>query len=328
MQATHEQTSCNRRIRWRRGSRGVSVKPLRKRIKNDSIYLVALFFVKVLRLLPRSAALSVMRRLAVWVFYLARKEREKTVRHLTWAFGQEKRPEEIRALARSVFRHFGAAVADAIRVPLLSPDQLAQLVRVQGEEHLSAAMAAGRGVIILTGHFGNWELLASWISRRGYPLKVVGRSAYDPRLDRMIVAGREQAGYTNIARGKATREIVRTLLQNQCLGLLIDQDTQVEGVFVDFFNRPAHTAIGPAVLSKKFGAPVIPSFIYLLPDDTYQIVFFPAIKWADGDGISKDWTAPVQQCSNVIESMIRRHPEQWVWMHERWKKKPQAAEEA
>jgi len=301
------------------------VKPLRKRIKNDSIYLVALFFVKVLRLLPRSAALSVMRRLGGWVFHLARKEREKTVRHLTWAFGKEKRPEEIMALARSVFRHFGAAVADAVRVPLLSPDQLTRLVRVQGEEHLSAALAAGRGAIILTAHFGNWELLASWISRRGYPLKVVGRSAYDPRLDRMIVAGRQQAGYTNIARGKATREIVRTLHQNQCLGLLIDQDTQVEGVFVDFFNRPAHTAIGPAVLSKKFGAAVIPSFIHLLPDDTYQIEFFPAIKWADGEGVSTDWTAPVQQCSNVIEDMIRRHPEQWVWMHERWKKTPYAA---
>ncbi len=310
-----------------RGSRGVIVKPLPKRIKNDLIYLLALFFVKVLRLMPRSAALSVMRRLGVWVFYLARKEREKTVRHLTWAFGNEKRLEEITALARSVFRHFGAALADAIRVPLLSPDQLAQLVRVQGEEHLSAALAAGRGAIILTAHFGNWELLASWISRRGYPLKVVGRSAYDPRLDRMIVAGREQAGYTNIARGKATREIVRALHQNQCLGLLIDQDTQVEGVFVDFFHRPAHTAIGPAVLSKKFGAAVIPSFIHLLPDDTYQIDFFPAIKWADGDGVSADWTAPVQQCSDVIEGMIRRPPEQWVWMHDRGKKKPRAANE-
>jgi len=300
----------------------MNLSSLRKQIKNDLIYLAARIFVKLVRWLPRRAALAMMRRLGVWAYYLARKEREKTIRHLTWAFGLEKSVAEISELARRVFRHWGAAAADAIRTPMLTADELARMVNVEGEEHLRRARAAGRGVIILTGHFGNWELLASWIARNGYPLYVVGRSAYDPRLDRMIVAGRAQAGYRNIARGKGTREIVRTLKENQCLGLLIDQDTKVEGVFVDFFHRPAHTAIGPAVLAKKYGAAIVPTFIYLLTDDTYHIEFQPALRLEFSNDHDQNWTPLIQQCSDTIENMVRRYPEQWVWMHERWKKTP------
>jgi Kdo2-lipid IVA lauroyltransferase/acyltransferase len=300
----------------------VSSQPLRKRIKNDLIYLTALFFVKFLRILPRSLALAFMRGLSRLVFYLARTEREKTIRHLTWAFGREKKPDEIVKLARRVFRHFAGAAAEAIRLPGIINNGFEQLIQCKGEENLRQGLAEGHGVIILTGHFGNWELLGSWIAQHGYAMKVVGRTAYDPRLDRMIVAGRNQAGYINIARGKGTREIIRTLLQNQCLGLLIDQDTNVDGVFVDFFNRPAHTAIGPVVLAEKYGAAIIPSFIHILPDDTYQIEFQPALILEFTGDEKKDLVKNTQKCSDTIEWMVRQYPEQWVWMHERWKKKP------
>jgi Kdo2-lipid IVA lauroyltransferase/acyltransferase len=300
----------------------VSSQPLKKRIKNDLIYILVAFFVKILRLLPRRTAMAMMRGLARCAFCLARKEREKTIRHLTWAYGQEKSRAEIKTLARRVFRHFGGAAADAIRMPVLIKNGLDRLVTVAGEEHLRQALQDGHGVIILTAHFGNWELLAAWIAQRGYAIKALGRAAYDPRLDRMIVSGRRQAGTINITRGKGTREIVRTLHQNECLVLLIDQDTNVEGVFVDFFNRPAHTAVGPVVLAKKYQAAIIPSFIFQKPDDSYHFEFQPRVQmvWSTDD--ARDIVVNTQKCSDAIEAMVRRYPEQWVWMHERWKKKP------
>ncbi len=301
----------------------MSSQPLKKRIKNDLIYVTVAFFVKFLRVLPRRPAVAMMRRLGGWAFHLARKEREKTIRHLTWAYGHEKDGQEIAKLARRVFRHFGGVAADAIRMPVLIKKGLDRIVTVEGEEYLRQALADGHGVIILTAHFGNWELLAAWIAQHGYTLKALGRAAYDPRLDDMIVSGRKQAGYINITRGKGTREIVRTLHQNQCLALLIDQDTNVEGVFVNFFNRPAHTAVGPAVLAKKYNAAIIPSFIFQKPDDSYHFEFQPRLQMEWTADEERDLAVNTQKCSDAIEAIVRRYPEQWVWMHERWKKKPE-----
>jgi Kdo2-lipid IVA lauroyltransferase/acyltransferase len=300
----------------------VAGQPLRKRIKNDSIYLLALFAVRLLRALSRRQAVGLMVLLGRLAFRLARKEREKTVRHLTWAYSQEKSAAEIERLAQAVFEHFATAAADSIRMPVVLQQGINTLITSEGDEHLRRALNHGRGAIILTAHLGNWELMGAWIAQNGFPIKVVGRTAYDPRLDRLIVQGRNQAGYTNIARGKGTREIVRALHHNECLGLLIDQDTNVEGVFVNFFNRPAHTATGPVVLARKFGAAIIPSFIHLLPNGRYHVEFQPELELTTTGNEEEDVVTNTQKCSDAIERMVRRYPEQWVWMHERWKKKP------
>lgn len=301
----------------------MAAQPLRKRVKNDLIYRAALLAVWLLRALPRQVAHGLLLRLGRLAFRLARKEREKTLRHLTWVYGREKSPQEIEALGRAVFEHFARAAADTIRMPLVLQQGINTLITSEGQEHLQAALSRGRGAIILTAHLGNWELMGAWIAQNGFPIKVVGRSAYDPRLDRLIVEGRNQAGYTNIARGKGTREIVRALHQNQCLGLLIDQDTSVEGVFVNFFNRPAHTASGPVILARKFGAAIIPSFIHLQPDGRYHVEFQPELELTTTADEEADIVTNTQKCSDAIERMVRRYPEQWVWMHERWKKQPQ-----
>jgi Kdo2-lipid IVA lauroyltransferase/acyltransferase len=294
-----------------------------KRIKNWLIYLVVVFFVNLLRNLSRIEAMHVTRFLACIAFRLAGHERDKTIRHLTWAFGQEKPAAEIRRLARQVFLHWATAAVDAVRMPLLiRQGKLNTLVRADGLDRVKHMLARGRGVLALTGHFGNWEILGAWLVQNGFPLRVVGTSAYDPRLDKMIVEARNQAGYTNIPRGKGTREIIRSLHEGCMLGLLIDQDTKVEGEFVDFFGRPAHTATGPVVLAQKFNAPLIAIFIHMHRDLTYHIECGDEIILEHTGNEKRDLIVNLQKCSDEYERMIRRFPSQWVWMHERWKKKP------
>lgn len=295
---------------------------MRKRIKNTIIYFFVLFFVKFFRFVPRRFAIAVMRTLGRIAFIAAGKERRKTIRHLALAFGKEKSPQEIKSLARRVFLHFSTAAVDAIRIPVFVRKGINRFVSTENMKYAEAARDAQKGPIILTAHFGNWELMGAWLAQNGFPLHVIGTSSYDPRLDQLIVKTRNDAGYKNIARGKDTREIVRVLRQGIPLGILIDQDTKVEGVFVDFFGRKAHTATGPVVLAQKFDVPIVPIFMRLKKDLHYHIECFPPIDLENTGDPEKDLLTNTQKCSDAIERMVRRYPEQWVWMHERWKKKP------
>ncbi|MBN2412554.1 lysophospholipid acyltransferase family protein [candidate division KSB1 bacterium] len=298
----------------------------RKRIKNWFIYIFVLFIVKLLRNLSRIGAIKLMRLMGSIVFRLAKREREKTIRHLTWAFGDKKTEQQIERLAKQVFLHFSTVAVDAIRMPLVLKEGIDKYVRTDNLPKLDKLLAVGKGAIIITGHFGNWELLGAYLAQCGYPLKVVGTSAYDNRLDKMIVETRNLAGYENIARGKGTREIVRHLRSKGFLGILIDQDTKVDGVFVNFFKRPAHTAVGPVVLAEKFNVPIIPVFIRLNRNLLYEIEAFDPIVCDNTGDPEKDLISNTQKCSDAYEQIISRYPSQWVWMHERWKKQPQEAE--
>lgn len=298
-------------------------KKTRKKIKNWLIYIAVLFMVKLLRTLSRFSAIKLLRFSGSLAYHLARHEREKTIRHLTWAFGTILTPVEIENLAKKVFQHFSASAADAIRLPVLLKQGLDTVIAEGSTTILDELMQAKQGAILLTGHFGNWELLGAYLAQKGYPLKVVGTSAYDKRLDKMIVETRNLAGYENIARGKGTREIIRHLRNNGFLGILIDQDTKVEGEFVSFFGRPAHTATGPVILAEKFVVPVIPIFMPLFPDFKYRIIIGDKIVLQNTGNPLADTIANTQKCSDAYQNIINRFPEQWVWMHERWKKKPQ-----
>lgn len=294
----------------------------RKRIKNWFIYIFVLFIVKLLRTLSRVSAIKLMRFMGGIGFKLVKSEREKTIRHLTLAFADKKTEQQIERLAKQVFLHFSTVAVDAIRLPLVLKEGINKYISAGNLKVLDDLLAAGRGAIILTGHFGNWELLGAYLAQNGYPLKVVGTSAYDKRLDKMIVETRNLAGYENIARGKGTREIVRHLRNNGFLGLLIDQDTKVEGVFVNFFKRTAHTAVGPVVLAEKFNVPIIPTFIRLNKKLLYKIELLETIALEYTGDSGKDLVNNTQKCSDAYEVMIGRYPEQWVWMHERWNKQP------
>lgn len=299
-------------------SKNAFYKTLRDQIFTGALHLL----IGCLRHLPRIAAIKVMRGIGHLIFTLDKDGRQRTISQLDMAFGDQKSPAEIRDLARRVYRHFATAIADAIRLPVLLRQGINTLVNAQGMHHLDQALAGGQGALMITGHFGNWEVLGAWLVQNGYPLRVVGTTIENPGLDRIVVEMRNQAGYTNIARGAGTRDIIRSLRQGCPIGMLIDQDTRVPGVFVQFFGRPAHTPTGPVVLAKKLDIPIVPIFMYLKDDLSYQIECEAPITLEYTEDEARDLVANTQKCSDAYERIIRRFPEQWVWMHKRWKKQP------
>lgn len=293
-----------------------------KRLRDHLFFLVIFLVIRLLRLMPRRAALLLMRLVGNLVFLLAAKPRERTIRHLALAYGTSKTPDEIREIARRVFGHFTAMAADIMCMPNIIRGGINKLVTASGTEHLDQAFATGRGVILVTCHFGNWELLGAWLAQNGYPMKVVGTTLFDPRLDEILVETRNSAGNINLARGKGTREIIRTLKDGEAVGMLIDQDTQVKSTFVNFFGRPAHTPTGPALLARRLGVPIIPIFMYRKDDLNYQLECLPPLELVKSDDEEGDIRANTQLISDAYEAMIRRFPEQWAWMHKRWYTQP------
>jgi KDO2-lipid IV(A) lauroyltransferase len=235
------------------------------------------------------------------------------------AFGDQKRDEEIQQLARQVFRRLGMNAAEAIRIPNLIAAGLQEHIHFVGKELLDNVYQRGKGVLCLTGHIGCWELFGAFIAMH-YPLKVVGAALYDPRLEAILLAEREKAGYQSLPRdASGTRQILRWLKQGGLFGILIDQDTRVDGEFVDFFGRPAYTPAGPVVIAERTGVPLVPMAIYMNDDGTHTVEVRPEIKLQNTGDAHADRLANVAKCSKAIEAFIREHPAQWVWMHERWK---------
>ena len=289
-----------------------------KQLKHNLIYYATLGLLFIFRRLSRRRALALGGKLGELAGWVLRGERERVRRHLSVAFGDRASDRWV----RQVFVDLGKNAVDAFRLRITSEEELRRMVREEGFEHLDHALAQGKGVIALTGHIGNWELLGAYVAMRGYPLHVVGRRLNNPRLDRLVVENREGAGVRNIARGRGTRAILRALRRGEMVGFLIDQDTKVDGVFVDFFGRPAYTPIGPVVLAMKTGASIVPVAIHRKVDGTHHVVVRKAISLVHTGDEMEDRRVNTERCSKALEWFIREHPTQWVWMHRRWKTRP------
>jgi len=296
-----------------------------KKIKNDIIYYAITAHISLLRILNRRASILLMRVIGRFAWHLALHERKKSLRHLTDAFGDELSKEEIIRLSKGVFNNLSVCVADAVRLPNLVSHGLDRIVTVENFQYLTDAIAEGHGVLLQTGHFGNWELLGTWLAQNGIPMRVIAKRSYDPRLDAIIVGYRNSAGYSNTARGNALKTMVNGLKDGCVYGMLFDLDTKVKGVFVDFFGKPAHTAVIPAMMAAQNNIPIVPVFIRLNDDYSYTIECQPPLSLQRTDEPDADALVNTQRCSDVYESMIRRYPRQWIWMHSRWKKQPRQA---
>ncbi len=293
-------------------------KSFRHAVAYGGVVLLLSFF----RAIPRRAGIMVARMLALIFYRVSGFHRKNTIRHLTWAFGREKRQKEIKRIARHVFLHFATVIVDAIRIPIHIKKGIDRHITTKNLQYLDAARRSGKGYLLMTGHFGNWELMGAWIAQKGYKPHAVGAALSNPKLNKLIVKTRNAAGYINIARGNATKGVIQALKDGYPVGLLIDQDTRSKGVFVDFFGRKAHTPVGPALLAGLLEVPIIPVAMHLKKDLTYEIQSFPPLWYMDTGDRVKDTITLTRKCSDACEQMIREHPEQWVWMHRRWKKQP------
>ena len=297
---------------------------IRKRIKNWFLYRLISSIISLLNFLPRNVAITVG---GIWgqlAFLVIRDARRRTVANLSLAFGDKTNEKELTGLACKVFQNLGKNVADAVRLKKMTWEYVEKITEIEGLEHLDRAYQAGKGVIGVTGHIGNFELLAAYFSLRGYKMSVVGRELYDPRLDRLLLRNRESVGLENIPSSAGVKPIMRALKAGRFLGVLADQDSsRVRGVFVNFFGRPARTPAGPGLLSYKTGSPIIPMAILRKSKNRYMIIVKPRVELSFSGDREKDLVDVTQKYTRVLESIIREYPAQWLWMHDRWKSKPE-----
>ena len=301
-----------------------SFRKFRKRIKNWIIYAAVRSGVLWMLSIQRSTTMKFLQSVSKFGYYIVPSERKKTIANLTKIFGNSRSPEQINQMAKEVFSNLGRNMADAFAIPRFKTDNIDHYVKAEGLEIITKALENGTGVIALTGHIGNWELLGAYLSIKGFPINVVGAPIYDPRLDELVVKNRECSGMKYIARGTATRDIIRALRRNEVVGILTDQDTKrVDGIFVDFLGHPAYTPIGPVILAMKTKAVIVPMAIHTKNDGKHYIKVKEQIPLRFSGDVDMDRIYNTTLCNDAISDFIRENPTQWVWMHERWKTTPE-----
>ena len=229
--------------------------------------------------------------------------------------------EEARQVARQSLTKFGRLVMEVLRFPLLNAQNLRQTVSVDGEVYLQEAYAAGRGVIMATGHFGNWELLGATVGLLGYPILSIARKQNNGAMDRFINEYREMVGQ-KVAYNRGENGVLamgRMLKEKHLLGLLYDQDTNDVGVKLQLFGKEVITPAGPAMFSRMFKAPILPIFMHYDQDGHCRAKIYPPLYTAKTKDKEQDLFEVTEKLIKILESEIRSNPPMWFWVHDRWK---------
>lgn len=289
-------------------------RPLRHRVEYGA-YLTLKGF---LRALPHSGARSFGRGLGSLAHRLDRRHRDVALRNMALAL-PEMGEGERRRLVRECFRHFGAALCDAVSSTRFGATDLCHRFSLRGWEHLDEAESRGKGIFILSAHLGFWELVPPVVGLTRGRMDIVVRPADNPYLDRELRALRERFGNAAIAKRGAARKMLEALRARGRVGILIDQRVQErEGIAVPFFGRPALTSPVLARLSLRTGAAVVPVAAYPEPGGKYRIVVRPPILPPEGEEGEAAVAALTRRYLEAAEEDIREHPEMWLWMHRRW----------
>jgi len=297
--------------------------PLAKRAKRYLRYCLVRAALFVVEKLPIDVAGRLGSVVGHLVYRLAPKTRANALQSLSTAFPDW--PSEARQdIARRCFAHLGRCVFELACIRQMDP-RIGEWVEWTEDERLllEKALARGRGVVFVSGHVGNWELLARRVALAGLPASTIAKESNDWRLTRIVERFRTQGRVESIWRGQrgAAKRMLRVLKSGGILGLLIDQDTAVQSVYVPFFGRPASTPRAAADLALRTGAAVVVGFCQRKEDGRYRLSMKEISPLQTGDS-NKDVAALTQVLTAEIEGAIRRTPEQWVWMHPRWKTQP------
>ena len=287
-------------------------------------YAPVWFLVKVMGLLPRWLARAKGIALGWMVYVLHGRLRRVGLRNLELAF-PEKTAEERRRILRALFLGLGRQLAEFCLFPRYRKENVERVAVYQGLENFEAARQHGQGVIFLTAHLGGWEIGSFVHSLNGNPLHVVVRALDNPYLDRLVDRYRCLHGNTTFDKQDFARGLLGALKAGETVGILMDQNmTPPQGVFVDFFGKPACTASGVARVALRTGAAVVPAFtLWDRALRKYRVQFDPALELVRTGDDEADAVTNTAAFTKVIENYARQYPEQWLWVHRRWKTRPE-----
>jgi len=287
--------------------------------------IAADFFENVFKLLghfPRAWAAKMADILGGMLFCVDKKHRDIAMSNLRYAFRGQKPPQEIKKIARQVFVNLIKVVFEIGWSLQLKESHFGEHFRIDGYDHIKNAYEKGKGVLALTAHFGNWELLTIIAAMIRFPLNIVVRPLDFKPLDHFIFNLRTRYGGKIISKQRSFRSIIRGLNRGEMVAVLMDQNVDwYEGVFVEFMGHRACTNKGLALLALKTGAPVVPCFM-IREKKGFRAEFGPEISTLKTGDKQKDIEVNTREYNKIIENVIHRYPDQWFWIHQRWKTKP------
>ena len=272
---------------------------------------------------PRGVARMLAELLGFGVYSTLTRLRRVGERNLALAMPELSSADQEEIL-RGVYRHLGWQLVEFCRMTRYTPQNTSDWIRTEGLDHYLAARAKGKGVLIVTGHLGAWELSSFYHSMMGYPMGMVIRRLDNRRLDAWVNAVRCMHGNQVIHKDDFGRGLLTSMRAGGTVGILMDTNmTPPQGEFVEFFGRQACTATGLAHIACKTGAAVLPGFmLWEKSEGRYELHFGPELEILRTGNAAEDILRATQQCAAVTEAWIRRYPDQWLWIHRRWKTRP------
>lgn len=294
-----------------------------KKLRHNVVFWIARFLFFIINLLPRTITLLLGETIGLVAYLLIKKERHKALTNLDRAYGDDLSYRRKKTIARDSFVTFGRAAIEAMRLPKYYHSQIYPDIEIVGEENLINALKRERGVVVFTGHIGNFELLAAFVAQSGYKTAVIGRELYDKRIDQLLIQNRAAMGLINVRTDDSPRTIIKLLKDNYTIGFLIDTDSfRVAGELTPFFGRPAKTPIGPTQLGLLAKSAFLPVFCLCFPGGKYKIIIGEELIPDSPNRSPENVYNITCRMTKTIENIIRQYPEQWIWLHNRWHTRP------
>jgi KDO2-lipid IV(A) lauroyltransferase len=295
-----------------------------KRVRHALEYAGVRLALRLASLLPLRAACAVGASIGWLAYVVFGVRRRVSTENVQRALGETPSSGTPSSIARRSYANLGRSLMEYSAFARLSHEEIRALAPIEGLEHFDHALEKGKGAILFTGHFGNWELMGASAVAHGYPINFLVGEQTNHRVDDLMNELRRKQGIGIISRHVALKKVLRALKDNQMVALLADQDARKAGVFVDFLGAPASTARGPAMFAIKQGCPIISGFIHRTPAGSHVGTLYPPL-YADasleGEDAVRDLT---QRFTDQLADAIRGWPAEYFWAHRRWKTKPPA----
>ena len=284
-------------------------------------YRILMFMSRVICCLPHSCLMSLGKGLGILYYKFIKKQRNLAIRQIKRSLSL---PEaEAERTIRASFINLGRNFLEMLYMPHLSKENFTRYIEIENLDRLKAALAEKHGVVILTGHVGNWEWLSAAFTFSGLPVTAIAKPQPNEQYTRVLNDLRATVGVEIFSRG--TSELLaaaRALKKGKILGFLADQDAGPGGAFTEFLGRTASTPMGPAVFAKKFNSPVVPAFILRRPDGRHRVVIGEVMRYVDHGDSDADLFAFTVKMTKILDRIIRENPTQWLWFQKRWNTPP------
>lgn len=293
-------------------------KQSRRKIEYALVRILSLFA----RFLPWPLAVAVGAFLGDIVFSRLKYRRDVAMENLRAVYKETKTEKELESIAREAYKNVGRTFLEYLRFRSMSREEIEAMVEVEGTEHLDAVLAMGKGAVLVTAHYGSWELFGIAMAHRGYPVNFLVGKQHNEMVDALLNEHRIKMGIGVIQVGVSARHILQVLKRNEFICILADQDARRHGVFANFLGRPASTPQGPAAFAVKTGSPILTGFITRTKGAHHRAVMLPPILVEPSGRKLEDIVKYTQAYTDQITAAVMARPDHWFWPHRRWKTQP------